>query len=182
MIIDAPHSVARAFLGMKALETFLPRYVDLINRTVVEIHNGAERLKNDDKETRDGSLGTLMTKINSLVLGEDPDTITQWPLVTMAPLPVGLAYRSQLMLLLSRTEVNVHHILSFINLVYFPSLNLTQLNESILRYGDRTDQNSKQYQHMLVLLVHQVAMQCSYGELVLPAETPVVTEAEEGAE
>lgn len=181
MIVDAPHSIARAFLGMKALETFLPRYVELINRTVVELHNSAERLKMDDKETRDGALGSLLTKVNSLVLGEDPDTITQWPLVTLTPMHVGLAYRSQMLYLLSRTEINVHHILSFINLVYFPSLNLTELNESILRYGDRTDQNSKRYQHMLVLLVHQVAMQASYGELMLPEETSVETSAE-GAE
>jgi len=173
MIIDAPHSVARAFLGMKELESFIPRYVDVVMKTVAEMQNSAERLKVDDKESRDAVLGQLVTNVNVFVLGDDAENVKDWPLVSMSPLHVGLAFRSQLIYLLSRDEVNIRNILNFINVVYFPNLNLVELNEMLLRYGDRPGPNSARVQKMLVLLVHQVAMLASRRELVL---TETVTE------
>jgi len=173
MIIDAPHSVARAFLGMKELESFIPRYVDVVMKTVAEMQNSAERLKVDDKESRDAVLGQLVTNVNVFVLGDDAENVKDWPLVSMSPLHVGLAFRSQLIYLLSRDEVNIRNILNFINVVYFPNLNLVELNEMLLRYGDRPGPNSARVQKMLVLLVHQVAMLTSRRELAL---TETVTE------
>ncbi|QXO10139.1 hypothetical protein pEaSNUABM37_00178 [Erwinia phage pEa_SNUABM_37] len=169
MIIDAPHSVARAFLGMKELETFIPRYTEVVLKTVTEMHNSAERLKTDDKETRDGTLGTLLVSINNFILGEDPKQIKAWPLVTLTPLHVGLAYRSQMIYLLSRDEIDVRNILNFINVVYFPALNLNELNECILRTGKYCDPNSARTQRLVLLLAHQVAQLSARQELVLPS-------------
>lgn len=168
MIIDAPHSVARAFLAMKELETFIPRYTDVVMKTVADLHNSAERLKADDKESRDGVLGQLLVNVNTFILGDDPKQIKAWPLVTMTPLHIGLAYRSQMIYLLSRTEIDAITILNFINVVYFPSLNLGGLNDMLLKYGIRCDPNSAQTQRLVLLLAHQVAQLAARQELLLP--------------
>lgn len=181
MIIDAPHSIARAYLGMRELETFIPRYVEVVMKTVAEMHNSAERLKIDDKESRDAVLGQLLTTVNTFILGEDETNVKQWPLVTLTPVHVGLAFRSQLLRLLTATEVDIRAILNFINVVYFPALNLAQLNESILNYGERPAPNSAATQKMMLLLIHQVAMLSSRGELVLD-EGGLVDDADETVE
>lgn len=167
MIIDAPHSVARGFLAMKELEAFIPRYTAVVMRTVMEMQNCAERLKADDKEARDVVLGQLLVNVNTYVLGDDPDQVEQWPLTNITPLHTGLAYRSQLMALLAKTEITVQDILGFINLVYFPALNLTVLNDELLANGDRAAPNSGRFQRMLLLMLHQAAMLGSRGELTL---------------
>lgn len=178
MIIDAPHSIARALLAMKDLEAFVPRYVEVAMKTVAEMHNCAERLKTEDKESRDSVLGQLLTQVNNFVLGDNPDKVNPWPLVTLTPLHTGLAFRSQLIYLLTLDEVNIRSILNFINVVYFPTLNLTELNESILRYGERPHPNSAATQKLALMLIHQVAMMATRGELTLD-ETEQVNEEEE---
>lgn len=175
MIIDAPHSVGRAYLGMKELETFIPRYVDVVLRVVAEMHNAAEKLKVDDKETRDGALGALLAEVNTIILGTDAEKVKVWPLVVMSPTHVGLAFRSQLIYLLTREEVSIDNILNFINVVYFPSLNLTGINQHLLKNGKYAQPNSASFQHMLVLLIHQVAQMSSRGELAI-AEEPDETD------
>lgn len=178
MIIDAPHSVGRAYLGMKELETFIPRYVDVVLRVVAEMHNAAEKLKVDDKETRDGALGALLAEVNTIILGTDAEKVKVWPLVVMSPTHVGLAFRSQLIYLLTREEVSIDNILNFINVVYFPTLNLTGINQHLLKNGKYAVPNSAAFQHMLVLLIHQVAQMSSRGELTLPEEP---AETDDGA-
>lgn len=178
MIIDAPHSVGRAYLGMKELETFIPRYVDVVLRVVAEMHNSAEKLKVDDKETRDGVLGALLASVNAIVLGEDTEHVKQWPLVVMSPTHCGLAFRSQLIYLLTREEVTIDNILNFINIVYFPTLNLTLLNAHLVSNGKYGRPNSAAFQKMLVLLIHQVAQMSARGELALET-VPVPTKASE---
>lgn len=178
MFIDAPHSVARAYLGMRELETFIPRYVEVVMKTVAEMHNSAERLKSNDKETRDGVLGQLLTNVNNFVLGEDPDNVQAWPVVTISPLHTGLAFRSQLLYLLACEEVDIRKILNFINVVYFPTLNLLEVNECILRTGKYCDPNSARTQKLVLLLIHQVAQLASRQELILPSDEGDVTDNE----
>ena len=177
MIIDAPHSVARAYLAMKELEAFVPRYVDVVLRVVAEMHNAAEKLKVNDKETRDGVLGGLLASVNEIILGADAEGVKPWPLVALTPLHVGLAFRSQLIYLLTREEITIDNILNFINVVYFPALNLSGVNQHLLKNGKYAHPNSEAFQKLLVLLIHQVAQLSARGELALE-ETPDVEEEE----
>jgi len=168
MIINAPHSVARAFLAMKELESFLPRYCDIAMRVIEEYQNVVPRLaETKDKDARGEIIGGFLARVNEYVLGKDSDSVVLWPLFNHTPIQVGLAFRSQLIYTLTRDEVTIHHILNFINIVYFPSLNLLELNNALLTSGRYARPNKARYQKMLVLLAHQVAMNASHGELVL---------------
>jgi hypothetical protein len=168
MIINAPHSVARAFLAMKELESFLPRYCDIAMRVIEEYQNVVPRLaETKDKDARGEIIGGFLARVNEYVLGKDSDSVVLWPLFNHTPIQVGLAFRSQLIYTLTRDEVTIHHILNFINIVYFPSLNLLELNNALLTSGRYARPNKARYQKMLVLLAHQVVMNASHGELAL---------------
>jgi hypothetical protein len=168
MIINAPHSVARAFLAMKELESFLPRYCDIAMRVIEEYQNVVPRLaETKDKDARGEIIGGFLARVNEYVLGKDSDSVVLWPLFNHTPIQVGLAFRSQLIYTLTRDEVTIHHILNFINIVYFPSLNLLELNNALLTSGRYARPNKARYQKMMVLLAHQVAMNASHGELAL---------------
>lgn len=168
MIINAPHSVARAFLAMKELESFLSRYTDVAMRVIEEYQGVVHRLAEaKDQDARGEIISGFLARVNEYVLGKDAEKIVPWPLFNHTPIQVGLAFRGQLIYTTTRKEVTVHHILNFINIVYFPSLNLLELNNALLTNGQYARPNSARYQKMLVLLAHQVAMNATRGELEL---------------
>lgn len=173
MIFDVPSSCAKAVLALEDCSRFVDRYMGAVLRVVAITHDAAERLKSDNKETRDGVLGMLLKDVNEIICGKTPEDFKPWPGLQLNPVQVGLGYRSQLVYLLTVDNIAVRHILNFINVVYFPALNLSELNEAILRSGISPHQNSQRTQTLILSLSYQFTKLATGNDLVLPTEEVV---------
>lgn len=167
MIIDAPHDVARAMLALEDLEAFVIRYSDMCLRVVAEVHNTSTKLDTDNKETRDTVLGSLLERINKIVIGDTAEAYKPWPLVQLAALPIGLSYRSQLIYLLAKQEVSASDIVDFINTVYFPILDLRELKVAVLEHNARPHCNSAATHQLILSLANQVTMLATASKLYM---------------
>lgn len=177
MFIDAPHDITRAYLALEDLETFVIRYTDLITKVVIETNDTAERLKTENKETRDQVLGGLLERINKLVLGKTPEDYRPWPLATITPMHTGLAYRNGLIKLLAYDEININQLVDFVNAVYFPTLDLTELKKVVLERGGRAHPNERATHDLVLNLAHQVTMLATRNALFMPKPTETEEEA-----